>query len=111
MPAKRGFERVRWPRKPSKISSKSLYSLRKVKRLKTSKRKIANVAGRVVIGPKKVNGGYARIVAQKDGSGCIESFDLVSRTWSLAPQSVTFSEVWSAPPVSITLWASIGDKS
>ena len=58
------------------------------------------IAGRVLHGPKKVRAGYARIVALKDGSGCIECFDLVSRTWSLAPQSLTFDEVWGAPAAS-----------
>lgn len=79
--------------------------------MKTSIKSIVNSAGRVLIGPKKVRSGYARIVAQKDGSGCIESFDSISRTWSLAPESVTFSEVWSAPAVPDLLWAQIGDKS
>ena len=69
-----------------------------------------NLAGRVLIGPKKIEGGYARIVAHKDGSGCIECFDLASRTWSSAAQSVTFSEVWRAPLVAPELWARIGDK-
>ena len=67
--------------------------------------------GRVLLGPKKVRKGYARIVAHKDGSGCIESFDLVSRTWSAAPESLTFNEVWRAPVVAPDLWARIGDKS
>lgn len=71
----------------------------------------AHIVTRVLIGPKKVRGGFARIVAEKDGSGCIESFDIASRTWSVAADSVTFSEVWSAPPVAVSLWASIGDKS
>ena len=69
------------------------------------------IPGRVLIGPKRVGAGYARIVAHKDGSGCIESFDLASRTWSLAPQSLTFGEVWGAPPVAPELWARIGDKT
>ena len=69
------------------------------------------IAGRVLVGPKKVRGGYARIVAHKDGSGSIESYDLASRTWSLAPESVTFGEVWGAPSVSVLLWERIGDKS
>jgi hypothetical protein len=79
--------------------------------MKTSLKSIVNGAGRVLIGPKKVRSGYARIVGQKDGSGSIESFDAVSKTWSLAPDSVTFSEVWSAPAVPDLLWAQIGDKS
>ena len=69
------------------------------------------IPGRVLVGPKKVRAGYARVVALKDGSGCIESFDLMSRTWSLAPPSMTFNEVWRAPVVSPELWARIGDKS
>jgi len=72
---------------------------------------IANAPGRVLIGPKKVHSGYARIVSQRDGSGRIERFDLASRTWFLAPESVTFSEIWSAPSVPTLLWARIGDKS
>ena len=70
----------------------------------------ANLAGRVLVGPKAVQGGYARIVAQKDGSGCIESFNLASRKWFLAPLDVTFAEVWGAPVVAPDLWARIGDK-
>jgi hypothetical protein len=68
------------------------------------------VVGRVLIGPKKVRGGYARIVSQKDGSGGIESFDLATRTWLKAAESVTFSEVWSAPIVPPAVWALIRDK-
>ena len=55
-------------------------------------------AGRVLIGPKKLGQGYARIVADKDGSGRIEIFDIVSKTWIPASHSITFSDVWSAPP-------------
>ena len=55
-------------------------------------------AGRVLIGPKKLGQGYVRIVANRDGSGRIESFDPVSRTWIAASDSITFSAVWSAPP-------------
>lgn len=69
----------------------------------------ANLAGRVLVGPKALHGGFARIVAQKDGSGCIESFNLVSRKWSAAPLDVTFGEVWGAPVVAPDLWARIGD--
>lgn len=54
--------------------------------------------GRVLVGPKKLQQGYARIVSGRDGSGRIESFDPVSRTWIPAPETITFSEVWSAPP-------------
>jgi hypothetical protein len=69
------------------------------------------VVGRVLIGPKKVRGGYARIVSEKDGAGCIESFDVATQTWSKAPESVTFSDVWSAPLVPPSDWALIRDKS
>jgi len=54
-------------------------------------------AGRVLIGPKKLGQGYARVVANRDGSGRIESFDPISRTWIPAAESITFSDVWSAP--------------
>lgn len=66
-------------------------------------------ANRVLVGPRNVHGGYARIVAQKDGSGRIESFNLASKTWFLAPGSVTFWDVWSAPP--IALQATIIDEA
>ncbi len=62
---------------------------------------VAKDPGRVLVGPKKLGSCYARIVADKDGSGRIETFDPVSGTWSLAPESVTFSEVWSAPSAGI----------
>lgn len=68
------------------------------------------VAGRVLLGPKRVQTGYARIVALKDGSGCIECFDPVSRTWLSAPQSVTFDEVWGAPAASPEPWVRHADK-
>jgi hypothetical protein len=60
------------------------------------------VPGRVLIGPKVVGEGYYRIVSQLDRSGRIEAFDPHSRSWSAAPDGVTFSEVWSAPPA--TQW-------
>jgi len=73
---------------------------------------VDNVVGRVLIGPKKLRSCYARIVSQRDGSGRIEKFDFTSRTWFQAPESVTFSEVWSAPSVESLLWADIGrDRS
>ncbi|HEU0290845.1 MAG TPA: hypothetical protein VFR39_08855 [Burkholderiales bacterium] len=64
---------------------------------------VDNVAGRVLVGPKKLRSCYARIVSLKDGSGRIEKFDLASRTWFEAPESITFSEVWSAPSVGTLL--------
>lgn len=53
--------------------------------------------GRVVMGPKKLPSCYARIVSLKDGSGCIERYDPRSQAWIPAHESITFSEVWSAP--------------
>lgn len=58
---------------------------------------VTSGAGRVLIGPKKLRSCYARIVSLHDGSGCIESYDPSSGTWSPAHESITFSEVWSAP--------------
>ena len=55
--------------------------------------------GRVVMGPKKLRGCYARIVSLKDGSGCIERYDPGSRSWTPANESITFGEIWSAPSV------------
>ncbi len=52
------------------------------------------VPGRVLIGPKEVGSGYARIVALKDGSGCIECFDTITGKWAEAPIEMTFNEVW-----------------
>ena len=66
-----------------------------VKRMQVEK-----TADRVLIGPKKLGRSYVRIVANRDGSGRIESFDPVSRIWVPAPENITFSEVWSAPSTS-----------
>ena len=71
---------------------------------------VENAVGRVLVGPKKLRGCYARIVSQRDGSGRIEKFDFASRTWFEAPDSVTFSDVWSAPAVEALLWADIDRK-
>jgi len=68
------------------------------------------VAGRVVVGPKKMSTGYARIVARKDGSGCIESYDARSKTWVEASATITFDEVWRAPLVPLLVWAGIECK-
>jgi hypothetical protein len=65
--------------------------------VKTQMMHVAKDPGRVLVGPKKLGRSYARIVAGKDGSGRIETFDSVSGTWSPAPENITFSEVWSAP--------------
>ena len=70
------------------------------------------IAGRVLFGPKQTSVGYARIVALKDGSGCIECFDKVTGTWSAAPPSLTFNEVWTAATVTAPdILAHIGGKS
>jgi hypothetical protein len=55
------------------------------------------VPGRVVIGPKAIGDGYYRIVSQQDHSGRIEAFDPRSRSWSAAPEAISFSEIWRAP--------------
>jgi hypothetical protein len=72
---------------------------------------VDHVAGRVLVGPKKLRSCFARIISLKDGSGRIEKFDLTSRTWLEAPESVTFSEVWCAPPVPMLQLAEMGGKS
>lgn len=66
-------------------------------------------AGRVLVGPKKLGAGYARIVSERDGSGRIESFNPVSKQWFQAPDSVTFADVWSAPPVTSDLVPGLSD--
>jgi hypothetical protein len=60
--------------------------------------RVASGPGRVVMGPKKLRSCYARIVSLKDGSGRIETCNLRFGTWVSAHESITFSEVWSAPP-------------
>lgn len=66
--------------------------------------------GRVLVGPKVLGKGYARIVSVKDGSGRIESFDLATRKWLVAPNSVTFAEVWSAPAVPINVLPGLAES-
>jgi hypothetical protein len=67
-------------------------------------------AGRVLLGPCKVRQDYYRLVSEKGGSGRIESYDLASRTWSEAPESITFDEVWRAPRVSAVALSRAGSK-
>lgn len=86
------------------------YTPGKARQMKTRLMHVVNAPGRILIGPKKLPGCYARIVAQKDGSGRIESFNIESQTWIPAPESVTFSDVWSAPTVPLLMQASIGEK-
>jgi hypothetical protein len=65
--------------------------------MKAQMMRVVNGPGRVVMGPKRLRNCYARIVSLKDGSGCIERYDPRSGTWIPASESITFSEVWSAP--------------
>ena len=53
--------------------------------------------GRVVLGPRPVRYGYARIVARADGSGRIELYDTHARLWVEALERCTFDDIWSAP--------------
>ena len=69
-----------------------------------------NVVGRVMVGPSVVRQNYFRIVSERGGSGRIEKFDLATRAWVAAPESVSFQDVWSAPPVSPVIWHRLGDK-
>lgn len=78
--------------------------------MKTSITGRTAIAGRVLIGPKKMRVGYARIVSCKDGSGVIESYDSAAGAWVAAAQTVTFDEVWAAPMVPPLIWARIGVK-
>jgi hypothetical protein len=56
--------------------------------------------GKVVIGPRAIGDSFYRIVSMQDRSGRIESFDPQSRSWSAAPETVTFNDVWKGEPVS-----------
>jgi hypothetical protein len=56
-------------------------------------------AGRVVLGPRPVSSGFARIVARADGSGRIELWDSKVGAWREALESCTFDDIWSAPAV------------
>lgn len=78
--------------------------------MKAQTMRVDNLPGRVLVGPKKLRNSYVRIVSQRDGSGRIERYDHASGNWSPAPESVTFSEVWSAPSVSAMAWADIDRK-
>ena len=55
--------------------------------------------GRIVLGPRQVRNGYARIVAISDGSGRIELFDPQAGAWREASDACTFAELWRAAPV------------
>ena len=58
----------------------------------------SKTVGRIVLGPRQVQSGYARIVAVADGSGRIELFNPQSGAWSDALGGCTFGELWSAAP-------------
>ena len=55
--------------------------------------------GRIVLGPRPVKNGYARIVATADGSGRIEVFDAAMGAWHDAVGACTFDELWRAAAV------------
>jgi hypothetical protein len=55
--------------------------------------------GRVVLGPRRVRNGYARIVAKANGSGRIELFDMKAGSWREAFEECSFDDVWSGSPV------------
>ena len=57
------------------------------------------VAGRTVLGPRKIASTYARIVARSDGSGRIEKFDGETNTWVMT-DAISFSDIWTAPEAS-----------
>ena len=57
------------------------------------------LVGRVVLGPRPVRNGYARIVASADGSGRMELFDAAVGTWRDASGACTFDELWKAAAV------------
>ena len=65
--------------------------------------KPVRTVGRIVLGPREVRGRYVRIVAQADGSGRIEIYDSESASWSEAIEECTFSDVWSAPALTMSL--------
>ena len=56
--------------------------------------------GKVVIGPRAIGESFYRIVSLQDRSGRIETYDPQSRSWSAAPETVTFNDVWKAVPIS-----------
>jgi hypothetical protein len=74
-------------------------------------KKVDRTVGRVVLGPKKIQGGYARIVSEADGCGCIQVYDAVTESWFAADEHVTFGQVWSAPAVSMLQRSELGHKS
>lgn len=59
----------------------------------------SKTVGRIVLGPRQVRNGYARIVATANGSGRIELYDAGSDSWREASDGCTFDEIWSAAPV------------
>ena len=61
------------------------------------------IAGRVVLGPRLVGKQYARIVALANGAGRIEIYDSAAEAWRPAPDTCSFTLLWSAAPAPLTL--------
>ena len=55
--------------------------------------------GRIVVGPRQVRNGFARIVAAANGAGRIELYDASAGAWADANDTCTFDEVWNGPAV------------
>jgi hypothetical protein len=63
------------------------------------------IAGRVVLGPRLVGEQYARIIALANGAGRIEIYDGVAEAWCPAPDTCSFTMLWSAAPAPLTFTA------
>ena len=55
--------------------------------------------GRVILGPRQVAKGCARIVACENGDGLIELYNPATGLWCDGSAECTFSELWSGLPV------------
>ena len=64
--------------------------------------------GRVVLGPRSVRDGYARIVARADGSGRIEFYHAETGAWVEALERCSFDDIWSAPAAVDLGYAALG---
>lgn len=67
--------------------------------MRTTLMQPVRIIGRIVLGPRQVRNGYARIVAAPNGAGRIELYDAGSGAWTDAHDTCSFDEVWSAPAV------------
>lgn len=65
------------------------------------------IAGRVVLGPRLVGMHYARIIALANGAGRIEIYDSATDRWCPAPDTCSFTLLWSAAPAPLTFAAPI----